>query len=356
MKKLLIYVLILCLLCGCAPFRSNTYVVVEPHDEDYEVAIDSNAVTVNSYLGLKNAITDMVEEGVTDGVIRAEAYSGDVTDDIDRAVYEIWRGDPLGAFAVDYMTYDCSKIVSYYELHIHATYRRTPEEIASVEYVSNVDGIKDRMRETMSRYDSVLRVRVSDYQDVDYEALVSELFWENPEFALEKPDVTVTSYPESGSQRILEIQFTYDTPQEDLVSMQQVAEERLEYLVWLYGSDNDDMVSARRFYNRLIRDGELFNSQSDEVGMADSIYGAIIENSATSYGYAQTYYLMLQARNIPCELVSMNYMGQMRYVCLVTLDEKDYYVDPVRGIMEPESAPFLMEPFELGMSGYERIE
>ena len=356
MKKLLTYILLLCLLCGCAPFGSNTYVVVEPHDEGYEVAIDSNAVTVSSYLGLKNAITDMVEECVTDGVIRAEGYTGEITEDLSSAVYEVWRGDPLGAFAVDYMTYDCSKIVSYYEIHIHTTYRRTQEEIESVEYASGLSGLRDKIREAMETYEPVVRIRVSDYQEVDYEELVLELFQEHPEFALEQPEITVTSYPETGSQRILEIGFAYDLPQEQLLAMKQQANEQLEYIVKLYGSNNDPMVSARRFYNRITRDGIMVTVQDDDAGTEDSIYGVFIENAATSFGYARTYCAMLRMKDIPCELVHANYLGQNHYLCLATLEGTDYYIDPARMLMDGDSEIFLLTDEDLWHYGYDIIE
>lgn len=352
MKRMLIFVLIFSLLCGCAPFGTDNYVAVEPHDEGYEVAIDSNAVTVSSYLGLKNAITDMVEECVTDGVIRAEGYSGEVTEDIANAVYEVWRGDPLGAFAVDYMTYDCSKIVNYYEIHIHATYRRTAEEIESVVYASGSAGVKDKLREAMETYEPVFRVQVSDYQELDFDALVQEVFCENPEFALEIPTVAVASYPESGSQRILEITFTYQTPQDTLLEMQKTASESLDYIIRLYGSNNDEFVSARRYYNRLTRDGILYTAQGEEVGLADSIYGVMVENSATSFGYAQTYYLMLRAKDIPCEVIKTDYMGQNHYLCKVSLGGNMFYVDPVRRIIDKNEDAFLLTEADLAGYGY----
>ena len=356
MKRILIFSLIFSLFCGCAPFGTDKYVVVEPHDEGYEVAIDSNAVTVSSYLGLKNAITDMVEECVTDGVIRAEGYSGDVTEDIANAVYEIWRGDPLGAFAVDYMTYDCSKIVSYYEIHIHATYRRTAEEIASLAYASNAEGLKEKVREAMSTYEPVLRVRVSDYEELDYEELVLEVFRENPEFALELPNTAVTTYPESGAQRIVEILFTYETPRESLIEMHTKAKESLDYIIKLYGSNNDEMVSARRFYNRVTRDGVLRGDVQPGVGTLDSVYDVLIGNAATSYGYAQTYYLMLRAKDIPCVVLHVNYLGQSHYLCQVILEEETYYIDPARALMELDEEFFLLYESDLSRYGYEILD
>ena len=138
-----------------------------------------------------------------EGVIRAESYSGDLSQDLSNAVYEVSRGDPLGAFAVDYMTYDYSQIVSYYEIHIHTTYQRSLEEIQSVKSTSGVEGVKSRLRDAMSDYDSLLRLRVENYGSLDMNALVEEVFQDNPEFALELPQLVVSAFPDTGRSREL---------------------------------------------------------------------------------------------------------------------------------------------------------
>lgn len=355
MKGILLWILLLGTLCGCSLFRSDTYVVVEPHDEGYEVAIDSSAVTVSSYLGLKNAMGDMVEKSVTDGVIRAEGYSGVLTDDLDHAVYEVWRVDPLGAYAVDYMTYDCSKIVNYYEIHVHITYRRTQEEIRSVEYAASVTELKERLGAAMAEYRLVQPVQVNDHSDMDYNDLVQEIYDEHPEFAMELPRLTVNHYPETGSQRILEFSFDYSYPQETLLEMKAQAEESLAYIVKLYGSANDDMVSVRRFYNRVIRDGILVNEQEAEP-VADSVYGVLKANRATSCGYARTYALLLRYKDIPCVLLRSSLENEPRYLCLLTLEDAEYYVDVAAGVLDPTGGIFLMTRADLELLGYTVLE
>lgn len=356
MRKLLTYLAVMVLLCGCSPLRTDNYVAVEPHNEGYEVAIDSSAVTVSSYLGLKNAMTDMVEKWVTDGVIRAEGYSGELTEDLDNAVYEVWRVDPLGAYGVDYMTYDCAKIVSYYEIHVHITYRRTEEEMASVVYASNLEELKARMQDAMEVYAPVLRVQVSDYEDLDYKELTREIYETHPEFALEMPKTTVSTYPENGSQRILEFSYDYDTDQQTMMEMRDQGATAVENITKLYGSSNDEMLSVRRFYNRVIRDGVLVNGQDSSAAMPDSVYGVLVAEAATSYGYAQTYALLLRNKDIPCVVLPVNFMNETRYLCMVTLEDGEYYVDLAQGVIGSLGDSFLMTEGELLYLGYSFLE
>ena len=121
MKKAILAIMLLMsmLLGGCSVMLEKEYVVIEPHNEQYVEDDQSDVLTVENYAGLKNAILSLVESGLEYGVIRTNNYDGDVTEDLADASYEVARNDPLGAFAIDYLTHDYNRIVSYYELHIY---------------------------------------------------------------------------------------------------------------------------------------------------------------------------------------------------------------------------------------------
>lgn len=349
MKRIATMALVICMLAGCGAFGHNTYISVTPHDEEYQVAVDSSALTVSGYLSLKNAILGLVEDAVEEGVIRAESYSGDLSQDLSNAVYEVSRGDPLGAFAVDYMTYDYSQIVSYYEIHIHTTYQRSLEEIQSVKSTSGVEGVKSRLRDAMSDYESLLRLRVEDYGSLDMNALVEEVFQDNPEFALELPQIDVRAFPDTGSRRVLEIKFQYTHTKTSLEACKEETADQVEKLTNLYGSENSASASAQRLLERLVRDGELV---TDSSGFSGSAYGALCLNKATSLGYCQGYLLLLRERNIPCRLVSGTYGVQRLVWCRLQVGGEVYYVDPTRGIVTGDTTGALIPEDSLSSLGY----
>lgn len=352
MKRLGLCLLMLLSLCGCGLLRENTYVVVEPHDEDYDIAIDSNVLTVSSYLSLKNALLNMVEDGVTEGVIRAESYTGNLSEDLSQAVKEVSQVSPLGAYAVDYMTYDYSRIVSYYEIHINTTFRRTREEIQSVSFVTDVDALRVKLREAMKEYASRLVVRVGDYESFDLEAEVEQIYLEHPEFVFELPETSLELYPESGTQRILEIKFLYSHTPEELKQYQMEVQTQLDQLSLIYGSANTDLTNARRFYNRLGRDAVLEQIQDVSRSLTGSVYGLLVEDRSTSYGFAQAYRLLLDSCDVPCEIITGQKNGTVHYWCLIEIDGAYFYVDPSNAAGGNSSDFFLMGNAELNANGY----
>lgn len=344
--------MMLALLCGCGFLREKTYVVVEPHDEDYGVSVDSDVLTVNSYLSLKNAISNMVEDGVEEGVVRAESYSGNLSEDLSQAVYEVSELSPLGAYAVNTMTYDYSRIVSYYEIHINTTYKRTKEEIRSITYVTDTDALQIKLQEAMEEYAPKLIVRIGDYSSFDLQAEVEEIYLDHPEFALELPEVSMEIYPENGMQRILEIKFTYAHSAQELLECRDALQEQLEQLSLIYGSSNAEYTNARRFYNRLGRDAVLDPLQDDSSSLTNSAYGVLVEERATSYGFAQAYRLLLQSCDIPCRLISGQKNGMAQYWCLIEIDGSYFYVDPSTAAGGQNQDEFLMGNAELELYGY----
>lgn len=339
------------LLSGCIRLSEHEYVVVEPHDEGYEVAVDSGKLSVDSYLSLKNALLNLVEDGVEEGVIQAKGYSGNLAEDLGEAVYEVAQGDPLGAFAVEYMTYDYSKIVSYYEIRVHIAFRRAEEEIESIVYLNDDDSVPGLVTQALKDYSDVLRIRVSDYRELDFSSMVQEIAAEYPGLLMAMPEITVETYPESGSQRIVEIAFDYPYKTDSMLAFRDQLSGQIHLISELYSSELSEMTTARRFYDRLIRDGMLILEPEESID--DTAYSAVMLSESTSYGYAQAFRLLLQERDIPCEVVTGTRNGLVHSWCLVVLEGSEYYIDPALGVENPDADWFLLGTTELLALGYE---
>ena len=354
MKKIIPVIpilLLLSLLTACT--SQQVYISIEPHNMESDARSgDSAGTTIHDYAGLRSAMLSLVRDSAESGTIRAEGYEGTIADDLAQAVYDITHTDPLGAYAVDYMTYDYSKIVSSYEIHMSITYRRTTEEIASVVYVEDNAAMEDKITDAMSSYSGLLRLRVGIFQETDFDALVQNIYRAHPEFALELPELTVSSYPDSGTQRILELQFDYENPPDVLEACREEMTAALENISYIYGGNPTQSVCTRRFYRRVTRDGSLVTQQEQLGTFVNSVYGALIEGNATSYGYAQAFSMLMNSKDIPCAVVEGTYLGQAHSWCRIVLEEGVMYADPSALLMDGGDIPMLMEYTELSFYGY----
>ena len=202
-------------LSGCT-LTQLEYQSVVPHDEQYNLDEGSDALVVDNYMGLKNAIFSFVEAGSEYGVIRIYQYENEETWDsatieagLAEAVDEICNTDPLGVYAVDYMTHDCTKIATYYEIHLYIIYTRTPEEIAAIIRVGGMNGIRSPMTAAIVEAEPKIALRVSNYAPTNYDLLARRCYRGAPSQIVCLPEITSSIYPVSGVQRIVELQFQY---------------------------------------------------------------------------------------------------------------------------------------------------
>ena len=133
--KTRILALALCLsllLTGCESMLHGEYLTVEPHSMLSAAEDDSSVIRVENYQELVSGILSLVSACQEQGVIQLSNYNTrDVEADLTAACLEVSHEDPLGAYAVDYIKHEFSRILTYYQATITIGYRRTLEQIRS---------------------------------------------------------------------------------------------------------------------------------------------------------------------------------------------------------------------------------
>lgn len=205
--RILALILSCLLLCsGCTAMLDRSHSSTTTH-VDYSVTDDSSILRAESYQALVNSILYFVGEHVGSGTVRLYNYTGNVTADLQRACAEVTEQDPLGSYAVRDITYESTRILTYYEVRFTITYRRSIAEVAEIRTVSGITGVRNELKRMTSTRSAYTTLRTA-YFDGNAK-LVSDLFWlsfySTPTSALEPPSLTVSFYPEEGSQRILEV-------------------------------------------------------------------------------------------------------------------------------------------------------
>lgn len=329
MKRILSAALALLFLTGCAGLSSDSYLSVQPHKEQSAQAADANVVVAEDYLGLRSAILGFVERGRTEGVIRVNTYDGDVEADLAEAAYEVSKQDPLGAYAVDYMTHECVRVVSYYEIRIHTTFRRTKEEIDAVEYMSSTIQLQERVEQALEACEPRVVLSMNGYWEQDVAAMAARYSAANPDVVMEEPRVTVTAYPQSGASRILEIEFAYTQTPEELLGKKEAVLESLDGAAEYIRYRQTERDKADLLYTYLTT---RFSYTPGKT--ATPLYSALCEGVADPAGLAQAWQLICDRAGVECYTVTGARNGETYQWNMISTDGTYRHLDLSRSILE----------------------
>lgn len=216
--RILSCLLALVLLSGCSALLDRPYTVVNPHPEHPATGEDPSTIKVSSYPELVNGVLYLVSQVLEEGSIHLVDYDGDVETDLNAACLEVAKDDPLGAYAVDFIKNDYTRILTTYEANIYITYRRTPEQIRSLVNVTGSTAIRQVLGEALAGFQSEVALRVGYFTEDEesIRALVRQAYYDTPAAALGMPEFTVSLYPGQGRVRIVEITLRYDADGETL--------------------------------------------------------------------------------------------------------------------------------------------
>ena len=336
--RILALFLLLCTLVGCS-LAPNSYLSVTPHTGTPDRSPHADAVTVTNYDQLKDAILNLVQGGHAEGSIRAISYSGDLESDLATAAYEVSKTEPLGAYAVEYMTHDCTLIVSYYEIDIRITFRRTAREIASIEQMISPTLLRSRLEEAVDGLEERITLEVKNYRETDIPALVEAYCAANPATVMQMPGVSVTSYPNSGSTRILEIDLVYTEPVEILRQKRQAVQESIKGAAEYIRYRNSDREKAELLFTYLT---ERFIYRQAETNTP--LYDALCAGVANDAGLSAAWQLACDRAGVECYTVEGLRLGEAHIWNIVSFDGEYRHVDVERDVLDGNPLQFRTDP------------
>lgn len=236
-------------LSGCSAMLERSYVSSTPH-LDYSVAEDSSILRVETYQGLVNALLYFVKQHTAAGTLRLYNYTGDVEADLESACSEVTGEDPLGVFSVRSMDYDSTRVLTYYEVDVRITYSRSAQVVSSIQTVSGLSGLRSELTRAITLRQSQSISRVSYYSGD--EEMVQALFWQayysTPRLVLSPPQISVSLYPSTGSQRIIEVLLAWADDQTNLEGYANAVDAAVEQLL---DSSDSEPYSMEQLVERL---------------------------------------------------------------------------------------------------------
>lgn len=338
MKRIWLSILLLCTLSACS-LAPEHYLSVTPHAGTTTRVEQTDAVTVEDYAQLKQAILDLVEAGQAEGSIRAVNYQGDLESDLTQAAYEVAKAEPLGAYAVDYMTHDCTLIVNYYEIRVRITFRRTAREIASIEHLASQALLETRLQQAVDDLEPRVTLHLNNYRDADIAAMVAQYCARHPGTVMEAPTVTVSAYPDSGAARILEINLAYTDTVQVLRNKQKAVQESVDAAAEYIRYRQTDRDKAELLFTYLT---ERFTYTAGQT--ATPVYDALCAGVADPTGLARAWQLICDRAGVACYTVTGLRGGQEACWNIVSFDGSYRHVDLAACILEEGTLRFRTDP------------
>ena len=344
--SLLLAVVLVLTTAGCGSVFEAEYYYEEPATDDFSTLSDK-ATEIRNYSMLKAAITGMISRREEQREFRLNNYNGKPSEDLAAACFEIKSDNPLGAYAVETLSYDTNYVVSYYMATIYITYKRTVEEVEQIFYAGTQAEFDDHVRQAVAEFSpqTVARVYSSAVDEGYISDLVRQTYYDDPVKMVSAPLVTVQSYPAEGPNRIYDIQLNYGLSQSRNDAMSQAIEEKLDAAIAeMTGTEPVRLaLESAEYLSKLCRNTE-------QAGyFQNTVYGAVVERYADSGGLALAYRALCRKLGIECLVVegSAGSMGtKTHYWNIIGVDGEYYHVDVSLFAEDPERA-FLLNDADM---------
>lgn len=341
-------VLLAPLLSGCGSVFSKEYFSVSDYtnpDTDENVLSDENGVVnVRDLFSIKLAITQMVSAHEDGGLLSLKDYSGDAADDVATACKEVSTNTALGSFCVDYITFDLDRIIAYYEATVYITYKRTAEEVDSIQRVSTPSDAEAAICGALRSMDSGLTLMTSSgYTDIeDVEGFVTAAEHSDPLLSVQSPEVRITPYIGGGRQRIFEVSFSYGISEA-------AAELRVKELSEAAGEIAENINAKGDAYILLAAARALLaDCAFDPEDGGSTAWDALVRGSADSEGLALGFSALCEKLGLECLTVSGMMDNAVHFWNIMRVGKDCYHADLSRAEAEGLGTVFLVNDKNMG--------
>ena len=321
-KIVVLAALLVLTLTGCSSWMDGRYVSVKPHLEQNRQEAQQ-AVSAATYPELCDALSELVEGGTEQAVISVVGMEKDLLqDNIDMAIRYIMQEHPVGAYAVDEINCEVGTSSGQPAVAVTISYVHGRSEILRIKQTKNMEEAKAVIASALDGHDTGVILRVADYEEVDFAQLVSDYAGENPDSVMEMPQVTVMIYPETGSDRVVELVFAYQTSRQTLRSMQSNVQPVFQSAeLYVRGEASDSEKYSQLYSFLMTRYDYQINTSITPA------YSLLRHGVGDSKAFATVYAAMCRRAGLSCQVVSGTKDGEARFWNIVKIDQIYYHVD-----------------------------
>lgn len=319
-KLFALFLILSMLLSGCA-WLDGSYVHVTPHQAGGG-GNQGEALSAENYSELLGILKDMVAAGKNDCVIYTGDFDGDAMNrGLKMAGDYIRVTDPIGAYAVEDITFEQGASSGKPAVAVSITYRRTSAEIQRILRLTDMDAAQPLVQKALQNCDSRLVMLIEEYRQTDFDQLVQNLALAYPESVMETPQTVETVYGK-GSSRVVELSFTYENSRDNLRQMQTQVRPVFDSAALYVSGDGADSQKFGQLY--------AFLMERFEYKLETSItpaYSLLRHGVGDSRAFATVYAAMCRMAGLECRIVTGTRQGEPWTWNLVWDNGKPYHVD-----------------------------
>ncbi|MDR1299758.1 MAG: hypothetical protein LBJ84_05850 [Oscillospiraceae bacterium] len=318
----------------------------------------ARSVAARDFDELRAAVLGFVESHDDLGAISVYGYDGDIDDDVARACREVSGDTPIGAFAVSDMAWSVSKIVSYYEVEINIAYKRTRSQLDGIVTASSQRFLRSELLNIMSRYSetAIINTRLGDITGDDIRGYIEEIYYENPLEVIMLPVVGVEIFPDSGSERIVEITLGQRNPPGLSLTYTAGLVRAARNIAEAASGENDGEILLDLL--DMLTDSSDYDADAARIGQYSTqnfnatAYGALVYGAAIGEGYAMAYKALCDELGIEC-VVALGEKDDYTHAWNIVRVNDDYYhIDASMCDVNGADTAFLKSDAEMSENGY----
>lgn len=323
MKKLTVTVLLISLLlAGCSLWMDGSYSAVTPHTEPtYQTP--NTSVVVENYEQLYAALTALVEKGAENAVLSWRFKTEDLARvDMDTAVNALMTNNPFAAYAVENIRYELGTSGNQIAMSVHISYYSNRVKPGKILRIQTLNQVKNVVESRLNDCDAGVVLYFDHVEQVDYDQMVADYALTHPQKVMEAPEVTVSLYPEEGSQQVVELKFTYRTSRESLRTMQNKVSPVFASAAQYVSGNYTAVEKASRLYTFLMNRYD-YNIQTSIT----PAYSLLLHGVGDNRAFAMVYGAMCRNAGIDCQIVTGTRAGEPWVWNVMLLDGEYYHLD-----------------------------
>lgn len=320
MQRLAAIFLCFCLLLTGCGWLDGEYHSVTPYQQ-HSGTSDNKTETAKNYLQLRTALENMVSTGTESSIITvAEFQQEKLEQSMDMAVRYVKTSFPIGAYAVEDITYEVGTVGGATAVAVTIQYRHERSEIQKIRKVPTMERAQELIESALYNCDASLVMLVNNYEPTDIQQLVDDYAAANPSIVMETPEVSEQMYPESGLERVWVLRFSYQTSREDLRAMRGQVERIFNSAALYVSQDAGDGQKLSQLYSFLM---ERFDEYQIKTSITPA-YSLLSHGVGDSKAFAEVYAEMCARAGVECHVV-VGTRGGQSWSWNIVLDDGYYY-------------------------------